>query len=410
MRRPRRLLAALACAVIALPTVAIAQEDTRRDLNEARERLDQAEDQLAAVGAQVTGARAALHQVDAHLVTAQGQLADLEAQLAEAQRVEAEAERRTARITTQLVAETSQLEGMVDRLHAKEDTFEARVAATFKYGAPTYAEAIVGATSFQQFLNSFYYVESALEYDSQLIEDIGDLVQQVAARRAEVAELRGVALEQEAAAERARDHVEDLTEQQSELTERITDDRRRRQRILSQLESTKQDHEALVAELEAESAALADQLRREQAEAAEAARRAGHAVAGAPGRGELVWPTDGSASSGYGYRTHPIYGSRRMHTGIDIPGPTGQPIVAAASGVVIHAGWRGGYGLAVVIDHGGGLATLYAHTSSIAVTDGQWVEQGQTVAGIGSTGYSTGPHLHFEVRVGGEPRDPMDWY
>ncbi|MEX0657636.1 MAG: M23 family metallopeptidase, partial [Egibacteraceae bacterium] len=120
-------------------------------------------------------------------------------------------------------------------------------------------------------------------------------------------------------------------------------------------------------------------------------------------------PSDGRFSSGYGMRRHPIYGTGRMHTGVDFGSPSGAPIYAATGGTVISAGWRGGYGLAVVVDHGNGVATLYAHSSQVLVSPGQRVGRGQVIARIGSTGQSTGPHLHFEVRVHGQHRDPMPY-
>jgi murein DD-endopeptidase MepM/ murein hydrolase activator NlpD len=154
----------------------------------------------------------------------------------------------------------------------------------------------------------------------------------------------------------------------------------------------------MVDEYEAESARIQEELAKSRWKAA------------APGKGGLLWPTDGRAGSGYGYRTHPITRQRRMHTGVDVGAPMGQPIIAAAEGLVVGSGWRGGYGLTVVIDHGGGLATLYAHQSRLSVSQGQVVQAGQKIGEIGSTGQSTGPHLHYEVRVNGSPRNPMDWY
>ena len=133
-------------------------------------------------------------------------------------------------------------------------------------------------------------------------------------------------------------------------------------------------------------------------------------AAGQPGRGELLWPVDGAVNSPYGYRTHPISGNRRLHAGLDVAAPTGTPILAAAEGTVVHAGPRGGYGLAVIIDHGDGLKTLYAHTSRMHVSKGWTVEAGRKIAEVGSTGFSTGPHLHFEVRIDGDPVDPLPYY
>lgn len=126
--------------------------------------------------------------------------------------------------------------------------------------------------------------------------------------------------------------------------------------------------------------------------------------------GILLRPVPGRISSGFGYRLHPILGTQRLHTGVDMSGGYGTTIVAAGSGTVIHAGWFGGYGNAVIIDHGGGMATLYAHQSSVAVSRGQSVSAGQIIGYIGSTGLSTGPHLHFEVRLGGTPVDPVPYF
>ena len=124
------------------------------------------------------------------------------------------------------------------------------------------------------------------------------------------------------------------------------------------------------------------------------------------GTGRYLWPADGSPSSPFGYRVHPIFGTLRFHSGLDIAAGGGAPIRAADSGTVIHSGWYGGYGNCLIIDHGGGYSTLYAHCSALYVSYGQAVRQGQTVAAVGSTGYSTGPHLHFEVRINGNPVDP----
>lgn len=127
--------------------------------------------------------------------------------------------------------------------------------------------------------------------------------------------------------------------------------------------------------------------------------------------GVMKWPTPGytRVSSPYGMRIHPIYKVKKMHTGIDIDAPSGATIVAANSGKVILAGWNGGYGNCVIIDHGGGLATLYGHQSKILVSVGDKVEKGDTIGKVGSTGLSTGPHLHFEVRKNGKTENPRNY-
>lgn len=125
--------------------------------------------------------------------------------------------------------------------------------------------------------------------------------------------------------------------------------------------------------------------------------------------GAMIWPISGPITSEFGWRTHPIFGSQRFHSGLDIGGDYGLPIHAALSGVVIESGWIGGYGNTIMIDHGGGIVTLYGHNESLAVGVGQTVSQGQVVAYCGSTGNSTGPHCHFEVRLNGEPVSPWNY-
>lgn len=135
----------------------------------------------------------------------------------------------------------------------------------------------------------------------------------------------------------------------------------------------------------------------------------GRMMASAHGSGQFTWPCYGEITSPFGWRVHPIWGTEIFHAGIDIGADYGQPIVAADSGTVIYAGWMGGYGNAVMIDHGGGLVTLYGHNSSLTVGVGENVSKGQTIALAGSTGNSTGPHCHFEVRIHGEVTSPLNY-
>ena len=127
--------------------------------------------------------------------------------------------------------------------------------------------------------------------------------------------------------------------------------------------------------------------------------------------GVLAWPTPSTSyiTSPFGYRTHPISGTYKFHTGIDIGASRNSAIIAANDGKVILSGWNGGYGKCIVVDHGGGITTLYAHCNSLYVGVGAYVSRGQTIAAVGSTGNSTGPHLHFEVRVNGSYKNPLNY-
>lgn len=126
-----------------------------------------------------------------------------------------------------------------------------------------------------------------------------------------------------------------------------------------------------------------------------------------PSGGQLSWPVQGQITSTFGQRVHPVFKTKMMHTGMDIRAPRGTPVRAAGPGEVLFAGWLRGYGQVIIIDHGNNLSSVYAHLSSMSVREGSAVKKGQTIGAVGSTGTATGAHLHFEVRVGGDARDPM---
>jgi len=127
------------------------------------------------------------------------------------------------------------------------------------------------------------------------------------------------------------------------------------------------------------------------------------------GRGVMTVPVDAEITSGFGYRMHPILGYQKFHSGLDFGSDSGSTIRSAAAGVVIYAQWYGGYGNTVIVDHGSGFTTLYGHAEGFYVAEGATVQKGQPIAAVGSTGLSTGPHLHFEVRQNGEPIDPVPY-
>lgn len=217
-------------------------------------------------------------------------------------------------------------------------------------------------------------------------------------------ELERLRTEQETAALAAEDLRADLVVLEADLAEQlgVLEERRAvqetiRAELLGRIDAVESRHDAL----EAESAELTTWIQEETA-------RQSARITTPSGLG-FVMPTAGSVGSGFGPRFHPILGYSRMHNGVDIGAPTGQTVVAANSGVIIYAGWRGGYGNAVVIDHGGGVTSLSAHLSVLDATVGHTVERGERVGGVGSTGLSTGPHLHYEIRRNGVPVDPLGY-
>ena len=178
-------------------------------------------------------------------------------------------------------------------------------------------------------------------------------------------------------------------------------------------EDARDDAQSEYDDLEAESERIAEQLRRAAAAAAQDEDddrdSGGGSSSGGGGGGGFVVPVDGWKSSDFGWRRHPIYGTTRLHGGTDFAAGTGATIHAADSGTVVYAGWSSGYGQLTCISHGGGVSTCYAHQSQIWVDDGEKVDRDEAIGAVGSTGDSTGPHLHFEVRVHGERVNPVGY-
>lgn len=186
---------------------------------------------------------------------------------------------------------------------------------------------------------------------------------------------------------------------QSELIQRLNSDRLALEAAQNQLERESKNLEVLIQQKVAEARATEEAQAKTNSRTSFIVR----------GTGVMVYPSDASTSSPFGWRMHPVLGYRRFHAGLDFAASYGSTIRAADSGTVILAGWYGGYGRAIIINHGNGITTLYGHSSELYVSEGQAVERGQAIAAVGSTGLSTGPHLHFEVRRNGTPVDPGNY-
>lgn len=277
-----------------------------------------------------------------------------------------------------------------EQLDVQKALIDKRLNETFRRGKVLPIEFILGAENFSNLLDRIYYLGLILNQDVALARAIGEQQRRIAVQKTilgnQYHELHG--LQQKFAGEH-------------KIYAHITT---KRQGLLGTVRTERQAYARHVIELEEISARLERELeeliRREQAH-----NQGRHLFRGV---GNLLWPVKTHLiTSPFGWRIHPLFGRRLFHTGVDIGAARGSPIHAAADGVVILASWYGGYGNAVVIDHGSGLSTLYAHCSVIYVHKGQTVRKGQVIALVGSTGNANGPHLHFEVRENGTAVDPM---
>jgi murein DD-endopeptidase MepM/ murein hydrolase activator NlpD len=369
-----------------------------------------------------------IDQSTARKSTLDAKVASFDSQIAAVQRQLDTAQSKLSALEAQQRATEAHLEEARQALiGAKEELGRQAIAAyTGQSEAASYASMLLKADSLGDLASKRSYMRAvvgsqteAIAATERLRDEVGDLGKQLEASKAEAKGQRDVVAGQRAGLQVSRDaQAAARAEVQAEIAQ--TD------KLKGEVVARKEEFEAHLENLEEESAAIAATLRQRQAEAAAAAARAatsttspspsgaspGSTAAAAPTKapGRLIVPVPGAPiTSPYGYRIHPIYGTARLHTGIDYGADEGTPIRAAADGVVVSAGWYGGYGNATIIDHGGGIATLYGHQSSMSVSAGQKVTQGQTIGRVGCTGDCTGPHVHFEVRVNGDPVNPANY-
>ncbi|MDQ1375613.1 MAG: hypothetical protein QOJ09_2951 [Actinomycetota bacterium] len=244
------------------------------------------------------------------------------------------------------------------------------------------------------------YVHTLVDAQQELVDQYNAHQRDLQTREADVQTQRDEAQAQRDVVAHRNAEVQSARKVQNSARAEVLAQEQQKAALVDQVRSRRQEFETQIAQLKAESNAITSFLRGVQ-------KGQGPAISG---KGIFASPIPGAAiTSGFGPRVHPIYGDVRMHTGIDFRASVGTPVRAAGTGTIVFAGWRGGYGNAVIIDHGNSLATLYGHLSAINVGVGQRVTKGQVIARAGSTGLSTGPHLHFEVRANGVPVNPMGY-
>ncbi len=292
---------------------------------------------------------------------------------------------------------TRELKAVENSLSSRLGDLRERAVHIYKHGPASVFEMVVAAVGFDDFLRRFSYTMNLVNEDNARVADIRRTRERILRARAEIEVLRDQAARQLRTVATERDKAAAIAARVAGHRQAAVGALQGSYRQLGNIQEQKVRYERETAELRAESAAIAAFLR---------GRGNGPATVSPKG---MVWPTSGKVTSGFGWRVHPIFGTRRFHAGIDIGAPSGQGVVAAGSGKIVFAGPKSGYGNTVIMDHGGGIATLYGHLSSISAGQGATIVRGGRIASVGCTGYCTGPHLHFEVRVNGDPVNPAGW-
>ncbi|MGH2686929.1 MAG: murein hydrolase activator EnvC family protein [Actinomycetota bacterium] len=358
-------------------------EANEQRIEETREESQDVRDQLEAAEAERQGVASRLDAIRARLADARARLAEVRVELGAAR--------------DQLTEWTAELDAAREDLDGSRDLLSERAAAAYRLGPVGHIEVVLGADSLTQLAKRVSYLEAVLSVDSDDVRDVSFARGVVAERQGQVETYESTVADREAEVEERTLEIAQMEAEQAALLEQVDLEIDLKLDTLDDLQDAKEQYEDAVAQLEAQSAQIQGLI-----------QGSGSSGAGKYG-GELFWPTAGPIVSGFGYRVHPVYGTTRFHSGVDIDGACSQPIFAGEDGTVLSAGSNGGYGNFTVIDHGDGLATAYAHQSSIGVSSGQSVSRGQQVGLVGTTGLSTGCHLHFEVRINGEPVDPVPY-
>ncbi len=394
MARRSLALAGLALALIAAGPASAGDPAEEKAAVDARiaalqADIEESKAQDGVLTTQLTAVVAELERSQAAVDDAQAGVSTLEAELSSARG-------RLDELTALLAVRTRRL----DRLQAEYEKaiaiLEARVRSAYIDEPPDMLAFLVSASSFDDVIDNLDFLTRLGRQDRRVARQVERARSRAAAERRATISTRqqqaatvSVITDRTAEARAARDRL-------AVERDRLTTVESVKQSALASNAETRAEYVHEVDALAAQSVALGEQIR-------EAQEGAGTTGSGAPSSAGFIWPCDGVVVSGFGMR----WG--RMHEGIDIGCAYGTPNRAAAAGTVIYAGWLGGYGNLVVIDHGNGLSTAYAHASSILVGVGQTVAQGQTVSLVGSTGHATGPHLHFEVRINGVAVDPLPY-
>lgn len=332
-------------------------KNKQQELNESRAKEKSLGDQVNSLEQQINSKQSDIDELEASISEAQAKLETLEEELAAAE----------------------------EKVNTQNENLNARLRNMYKNGSVGFIDVLMDSGSFSEFLNNLSLVEKVYTSDQDVLEELQKAYDEIDAKKKEIETLQAELSESKATMEEQKSSLEADKASVEKKKSEIAADSAETQRELDKLEA---DAQALTSSI----------------------RNSGSSSSSSKYNGGIMaWPVPSchTISSGYGGRIHPTTGKYKFHGGLDIPGSYGSAIVAANSGKVIWAGNRGdSYGNYVIIDHGGGVSTLYGHSSKVLVSTGQSVSRGQRIANVGSTGRSTGPHCHFEVRINGSRVNP----
>ena len=347
--------------------------DLQNQKNELQEQIDEANQEISDLKIELTENLEQLNNLNLKITTYEQEVASLEENLSE--------------LATEVEEITDKLVVIEENYNIQREALIDRVVALYEAGDILYLDVLLNSNSVSEFVSNYFLIQEIVKYDNELLETI----------------------------EIQKTQIETIKDTLTKRKETLDTLKANKEKTAISLENSKIIRNSYIAKLTEDEKVMQEKIDKYQAELNSidsqitllTSLNLGEDFVG----GEFIWPAPGytTITSNYGMRVHPIFKVNRMHTGTDIAMPTGSYIVASNDGVVIKSVYTSSYGNMVMIDHGGGITTLYAHGSEIVAQTGDTVKKGDLVMKAGSTGWSTGPHLHFEVRINGNTMDPMEF-
>ncbi len=387
-----RRFAALAAVVALAPAFALARSPS------LDERIQSERAKAAQLQSRLHSKRVELNTVTVRYQDLQRQLGETNAAIGEVTgrigSLQAQQDSTQRRIDWNAI----QLSAAKKSLRLHDAMLKRRLVDIYEYGDLSYVNALIASRSFSEFVERWEDLRLLIAANQRAVRARKAAQARVAAIEADLERTRLELQQQEESQEQARSQLNSLAQERGNLVQLASIQRRSVASQVVQMED-------LSAAEEAQLEGLILEREREMEAERKAAGIAG-SVESEGAAGSFSWPVTGTITSPFGWRSNPFGGAPEFHQGLDIAAPTGTTVTAAAAGTVIMAQWYGGYGNYILIDHGGGYSTGYGHLSAIYVSTGQAVQRGQAIGAVGSTGQSTGPHLHFEIRIAGKPVDP----
>ncbi|MTI71524.1 MAG: peptidase M23 [Firmicutes bacterium] len=365
----------LICLILILNSIVVYADgndvnDLQQELNENKDKMEELNNDIKNNKKKANKVEKTIEQYDQKIESIDSQLRSYEAKI--------------NNLLDNIEITKAKLTQAKESINEKNDTLNSRLRVMYINGPIGYAEVLLGAEDLGDFLTRLDMVKSLVDHDVELLKYMNDQREKIETNKKELENKKIILASTKEKIEEKKNNLEVVT--------------RQKEREMTRLKQNTKELERQYDKLYKEANALEDKIKRMES-------------AGKYTGGRMAWPVPAyrKVTSPYGYRIHPVFKTKKFHTGIDLRAYYGTTIVAANGGVVKISGWLGGYGKVVLIDHGGGISTLYAHNSRLLVKEGQRVTRGQAISKAGSTGYSTASHLHFEVRDKGKYENPLPW-